>query len=123
MKATIKNQILDYLQWSNDEYEQRLFKTIWNWCQHYGKSPSLTQQLLANAVINKWFINEYQKCELQFLKIVEVVPNNTDALRNHYKSCTIQIMMIYPQTLIDEIKNNKAFSSMFLTNIPVYYAN
>ena len=124
MKTTTKNQVLDLLQWSTQEYEDRLFQTIYNWCQHYGKYPSIIQQLLANSQINKWFLQEYHNFELQFLKIADVVPNNTTALQNHYKSCTIQIFQIYPSGLIEDIKRNKDFSNVFIINSgTVYYAN
>jgi hypothetical protein len=125
MKKTIstKNQIMDYLQWSSDEYDQRTFQTIWNWCQQYGEYPSIIQQLLANSNVNKWFLTEYEKCELQFLKVAEVIPNNTEALRAHYKACTAQIMAIYPKPLIDSIARNREFSNTYLTNTPIYYAN
>ena len=125
MNPTTTNQVIDLLQWSSQEYEDRLFQTIFNWCQHHGKYPSMIQQQLANAQINKWFLQEYHKCELQFLKIVDVVPNNTKALQDHYKSCTIQMFQIYPSGLIDEIKKNTEFSkaSFFLNETIVHYAN
>ncbi|WP_329804435.1 hypothetical protein [Flavobacterium facile] len=120
-KTTTKNQVIDYLQWSSEEYEERLFLSILKWCQHYGAYPSIIQQLLANAQINKWFLNEYNKAELQFLKITEVVPNNTEVLRGHYKACTAQVMAIYPAPLINSIKRNREFSNAILDT--VYYAN
>lgn len=121
--VSTKNQVMDCLQWSSDEYDQRLFQTIWNWCHIYGKYPSIIQQLLANSQVNKWFLTEYEKCEFQFLKVAEVVPNKVEPLRDHYKACTVQIMAIYPQPLIDSITRNKEFSNIFLTNTPIYYAN
>lgn len=123
MNPTTKNQVLDLLQWSAQEYEERLFQTIYNWCQEYGKYPSIIQQLLANAQINKWFLREYHKCELQFLNIANVIPNNTNALRNHYKSCTIQIFTIYPAALMVDIETNKEFINQPQANYPVLYGN
>lgn len=123
MNPTTKNQVLDLLQWSTQEYEDRLFQTIYNWCQQHGKYPSIIQRLLANAQVNKWFLNEYHKCELEFLKIAEVVPNKTDALQNHYKSCTIQIFQVFPSALIESIKSNGDFSKILIMNLPPYYAN
>ena len=123
-KVSTKNQIMDYLQWSSDEYEDRVFLSIFNWCQQYGGYPSVVQQLLANAQINRWFMMEYQKCEFQFLKIVGIVPiNHTEQLRGHYKACTSQVMAVFPKPLIDGIKRNREFSNQLATNLPVYYAN
>ncbi len=125
MKKSIstKNQIIDTLQWSSEDYEKRVFQTMWNWCQIYGKYPSVIQQLLANSKINKWFLQEFEKCELEFLKLSEVVPNKVEPLRDHYKACTSQIMGIYPRALIEGITKNKEFSNTFLTNTIAYYAN
>lgn len=123
MKTTTQNQIQDYLQWSSEDYEDRLLLTIMKWCQHYGYFPSIVQQLLANAQVNKWFMMEYQKCELQFLKIVEVIPPKPDQLQAHYKACTAQIMIKHPKALIENIKRNKDFSNLLVTHTPVYYFN
>ena len=123
MKATTQNQIQDYLQWSSEEYKDRLLLSIMKWCQHYGGYPSVVQQLLANAQVNKWFMNEYHKCELQFLKIVNVIPPQPDQLQAHYKACTARVMAIYPKALVESIKKNKDFSNLIVTHTPVYYAN
>jgi len=124
MKKSVstKNQVMDCLQWPSEEYDQRLFETIWNWCHIYGKYPSIIQQLLANSQVNKWFLTEYEKCEIQFLKVADVVPNRVEPLRAHYKACTAQIMAIYPQALIDDIKRNRNFTTIIIDNT-IYYAN
>lgn len=123
MKTTTQNQIQDYLQWSTEEYEDRLILSIMVWCQHHGQYPSIVQQLLANSGLNKWFMMEYQKCELQFLKIVAVIPPQPDQLLSHYKACTAQMMIKRPKALLEKIKRNKEFSNLLLTHTPVYYAN
>lgn len=120
---TTKNQIIDILQWTSEEYEERLFMSIWNWCQLHGKYPSIIQQLLANAKVNKWFMTEYIKSEIQFIKIADQLPNNTKQLEAHYKACTAQIMSLYPKPLIDSIYRNRDFSNLLITNTPIYYAN
>ena len=121
-KTTTKNQVMDSLQWSSEEYESRVFQSYWTWCHTYGNYPSRIQQLLANSAVNKWFLIEYQKCEEQYLKIAEVVPNHIEGLRGHYKGCTAHIMTIYNQPLLDAVKKNKAFSAMLLEHT-IYYAN
>lgn len=123
MKTTTQNQIQDHLQWSTEEYEDRLILSIMTWCQHYGQYPSIVQQLLANSGFNKWFMREYHKCELQFLKIVDVIPPKPDQLQAHYKACTAQMMIKYPIPIMEKIKRNKDFSNLLVTNTPIYYAN
>jgi hypothetical protein len=118
-----KNQVIDALQWSTQEYEDRLFLSMWNWCQHYGQYPSVIQQLLANSQVNKWFLSEHEKCELQFLKITGVVAQKPEILAAHYKACTAQMMALFPKSLLDAVRRNKEFSNILITNTPVYYAN
>lgn len=124
MKATTKNQVIDILQWTSEKYEDELFTSMWNWCARHGGYPSVIQQLMANASINRWFICEFSKCENQFLKIAAVVPsNNTKQLETHYKTCTEEIQKKFNLPLIESVKRNKDFSNIFVTNTPVYYAN
>ena len=122
-KTTTHNQVIDYLQWTTDEYEQRIFQAMYNWCQIHGKWPSIIQQYLANAAINKWFLAEYSKCEQDFIKIAEHLPNNPRQLEAHYKACTADIGAKYCKPLMKNIKRNKDFSNLFLDNAPVYYSN
>lgn len=123
MKATCKNQIIDLLQWSTVEYEERVFQAYWNWCINYGQYQSIIQQMLAHRGINKWFLEEYIKLELQFLAIAEVVPNQTSKLESHYKSCTAEIMAIYPKPLIDAIKKNLDFIKISPQNSLIIHSN
>jgi hypothetical protein len=119
----MKDQIIDYLQWTSTEYEDRFFLNFWTWCQKHGLYPSVIQQLLANAKINKWFMCEYIKCEIQFAKIAAQIPNNTKQLELHYQACTDEILAIYPKPIIDLIGRNRDFSNVIIINTPVYYAN
>ena len=121
--TTTKNQIIDYLQWSSDEYDDRVFTAYWNWCQHYGHYESIIQQMLAHAGINKWFISEYAKLENNFLQVVNVVPNRTKTLQAHYKACTAEIMGIYPKPLINAIKKNTDFIKSNHQTDTIFYAN
>lgn len=122
MKPTIKNQVIDSLQWSSDEYDKRFFDTFWHWCWNHGKYPSVSQQLLANSVINKWFIIEFQKKEIEFLNLTNAIsPNKLELLRTNYKVLTAEVIGIYPSALMQDHKRNKGFSNSL--NNTVYYAN
>lgn len=123
MKATTQNQVIDYLQWTTDQYEERLFLAMYMWCQVQTQYPSVIQQLLANAAINRWFIHEYSKCEANFIKIAEVMPNNVKQLEGHYKACTSHMQTIYPAPLVDQATRNRDFSNQYLINAPVFYSN
>lgn len=123
MKATTKHQVMEYLQWSSEEYEQLVFKMYHNWCIKHGVSQSVIQQLMANASINKWFMNEFEKCEQNFIATTDVLPNRVELWRETYKACIIQIIVIYPKPLLDRIKPNPDFITMILTNTPLFYSN
>lgn len=116
----IKNQIMDTLQWSSEEYDDRLFQSYFNYCVSYGSYPANIQQLLANSKLNKWFLKEYAKAEVQFLKIAEVVPpTKVDFLRGQYKACTAEVMKLYSKPLID-VRRNKAFSSVLFDRLVTF---
>ena len=122
-KVTTKNQVMDYLQWSSEEYEERVLQQYWAWCINYGQYHSIIQQLLANRAVNKWFLMEFNKLEIHFLNIVNVVPQKTEPLRNHYKACTSEIMGIYQKPLIEAIKKNIDFIKINTQTNTIYYAN
>jgi len=116
----VKNQIMDLLQWSSDEYDKRLFQSYYNYCIYHGSYPSIIQQLFSNSKLNKWFLHEYEKAEQKFLKIAEVVPNsNIEFLRGQYKSCTADVIKLYSSTLMT-YKKNKDFSNIFFDQIVTF---
>lgn len=123
MKATIQNQVIDYLQWSSQEYEDRIFLSMCKWCELHGQYPSVIQQLLANAAVNRWFLREYAKREANFLKMAETEPNNPSNLRTLYKVCTSTIQTVYCDALMAGIKRNRDFSNQLYNDAPVYYSN
>lgn len=120
----MKNQILDLLQWSTKDYEDYFFRCYWNWCIQHGEYPSIIQQYLANPSINRWFMREFSKKETDFIKIADVLGNKrAEKLEVHFRACTQEVIAIYPQGLMDEIKRNRSFSNIIITNTPVYYSN
>lgn len=122
---------MDLLQWSSEKYEDRVFTAYWNWCKNNAKFPlsnstliSIEQQLLANASINKWFMNEYTKCEKLFLVIADKVGSqNIDQLEEHYKICTADIFRYYPKILMQGLINNQNFERNFFENSPSVISN
>lgn len=119
-----RNIIIDYLQLTSEEYDQRLFQSYWNWCQLHGKVSFHTQQLLANAGLSKWWYAEYSKLETQFCNAVPFLPKRKDILEHHFYGFTIQINTIYPKALIASIKmNSKKEEILIIKNLPNYYAN
>lgn len=114
---------MDILQWSSDEYEQRVFSTYWNWCSKQTPYPSMVQQLLANSAINKWWDHNFANFETEFLTIAEnTAKTNVQVLRQFYEATTGQIMVYFPSALIDDIKRNRDFSNSYIPNT-IYHAN
>lgn len=115
-----KHQVMDALQWSSEEYDDRLFQSYFNYCVSYGMYPANIQQLLANSKLNKWFLIEYQKAEHQFLKITDVVPpTKVEFLRGQYKACTADVMKLYSKPLL-EVNRNKDFSKILFDKLVTF---
>jgi hypothetical protein len=119
-----KSKIMNYLQISSQEYEDRLFHTFWNWCNKYGKNTKHSQQLLANYSVSKWWILEYNKLEDKFLEALFCFPLNRDNLEYHFNGFTIQIYTIYPKALIEAVRVSIQKEEINIINkLPTYYAN
>lgn len=116
-----KNQILDTLQWSSDYYDARYFQSYFNYCTIHGKYPSKIQQLMANSKVSRWFAMEYEKAEQLLLKIAEAIPpTKVEFLRGQYKALTAEIMGLYPKPLIENIKRNREFSTVYFDKIVTF---
>jgi hypothetical protein len=120
----MKKYIKEYLQLSEQEYEDKIFMYYWNWCYKYGGTESKTQELLANSAVNKWWLFEFQKLEKKFFESLEHLPKTTQALQNCYRANIVHIFTIYPKALIDGINpNNQIFKQNLITNTESVYAN
>jgi hypothetical protein len=99
----IINQLLGK---TSEAYETLRFQIFFNWCCHYGRTPSRTQSLLANSNVSRWFNTEYHKLELKFL--AEVDPCCTiEAIQAHYNEVTSYILHFYPRPEVMTIKKIK----------------
>lgn len=120
----MKNQIMDYLQYSSEVYDDKKFLLFWAWCQKYGQTPSHTQQLLSNTQVFNWWNLEYTKLENQFLSVIEQLPKRMDLIQHHFYGFTVQIFSIFPKPLMDAIaKNVEKQEINLIKKIPNYHAN
>ncbi|WP_294958758.1 hypothetical protein [uncultured Flavobacterium sp.] len=118
------NKIIDYLQLTSEEYDERVFEIFWSWCFKYGKSSNHSQQLLANSPISNWWIKEYVKLESKFLEAVPHLPLHKNSLEYHFYGFVGEMSTIYPKALIDAIsKNIQKEDSRITKQLPKYYAN
>ena len=107
MKTTA-NQILDTLQYTSFQYEKEYLEWYERWCADQSKGDfSMYVQTFQNRSVSKWFATEFEKLEQRFLKISEVIPNNTLQLRMHYRITITEIFGISPKALLEEIKTNQ----------------
>lgn len=115
----MKKAIIDYLQITTEEYNELIFQYYWNWCFKYASTPNITQQLLANALVNKWFMIELHKVELQFMKTAQNLPNKKHVLEPVFYGLLVQVFNIYPKPLIEGLKKNSEYKTQ-IKNYVVY---
>jgi hypothetical protein len=123
MTTHTKNKIMDYLQWSHDEYEGFVFLTYWLWCKEHGKFESMIQQLVANAQVNAWFLTEYAKREAKCIMALEATNYTLAEMTTIYKVSMNLLLNIYPSALMEDIKRNRDFSNAIMNSKLAYYAN
>ena len=112
MNTTTKNKVIDFLQWTSDQYEERYMLQYFNWCRLHGVQPSIVQDLLANAKINNYFNRQMAIAESNFIKIAFALPHLTiKELEGKYYACTADVSGKYP-TIIKEFKNNLIHKEM-----------
>lgn len=117
----IKNQVMDYLMWSSARYQSHVFKAFFYWCELHGKEASVTQQLLTNKAINQWFLTEYQKQEIAFIKALPGLPSNALVRKDIYLYFTGKIVGLCPVALVKGIKTNQLFATQgFFKGITIY---
>lgn len=120
----MKNQIIDYLQITSEEYDKQLFEYFFDWCKKFGVSPSHIQQLLANTHVSNWFMREFSKYEKHFCDAVPTLPKKAEYLKYHYYGFIGQVFLVYPKPLIDAIKNAEIqIQVKLLTDYSHYHAN
>ncbi|MBS7234237.1 hypothetical protein KHA90_24885 [Flavobacterium psychroterrae] len=105
MKTTIQK-----LEITAQEYESLIWNFYSKWCQSVSIGTIEYQQVLANAAINRWFLLEYQKCEIEFHILTDrYVDSNVTAkdMEKCYKDCTFSIFNIRPMALLSQITKPK----------------
>lgn len=118
------NKIIDYLQLTSEEYDERVFEIFWSWCLKYGRNSNHSQQLLSNSSISQWWIKEYDKLQQNFLDAIPHLPLHKNSLEYHFYGFVSEMSTIYPKALIDAIsKNIQKEDSKISKQLPKYYAN
>ena len=117
----MKEPIHKLIGYTEDEYNDLVFKIMLAWADLYAKSSmSRMQTLLANRQVNNWFHSEFRK-------LIALFRTDLAEAESRYKTTTkdrrrlfvvtaTKMYDIYPKALIKELKtsaisNNKKFSN------------
>ena len=98
----MKEEILKLLNTDASTYEMRLFCTYMDWCTKHCKSDIEMQRFLTSPALFNWWLEEYNKLEQSFLKIVEPYKHNATVsdLERIYMSEIVQIFNRFCRPLV-----------------------
>lgn len=101
---TINNK----LKMTPEEYELLIFGAYARWCESVTINNQEFQKVLANSAINKWYMMEYAKCEIEF-NLLTARYDDTDTIvandfKRCYAECTYRMFNIRPMALLTAIK-------------------
>lgn len=114
---------LEKLNIDNNQYEEMIFSLYARWCESVTINNTQFQIILANAMVNKWFLIELKKCEAEFKFLTDRYINSptvtyTDFL-NCYKNTTYRLFSIRPTALLEILKQSNSLS-LLSHGIPVF---
>ncbi|WP_264520359.1 hypothetical protein [Flavobacterium sp. N1994] len=117
----MKNKVIAILAISSEEYDEGIFQTYWSWCKKFATSENNCQSLLANAAINRWFMQQYAQYEKNFVDIVDHFPKKPNDLHYLYRSETVEIYKRFPTAIIGTTKKlNPEFETIINPQFKVY---
>ncbi|AMA49435.1 hypothetical protein [Flavobacterium covae] len=104
-------KVIELLDLSTPDYETLLFETYFNWCTDFCSNyQDDLQSLVANRALNKYFLQEYNKLEEEFLQLASRYENNINITSVHYRElyadCTVKIFNRFSKVLIKKAKQN-----------------
>lgn len=101
-------QIIEKLGIEKENYEYMIFCFYARWCEGVTSNTRNYQEVLANSAINRWFLIELSKLEVEFIIISNKYPNaDPKDLQALYSDCTFDIFKIKPIALLNEIVSKK----------------
>lgn len=109
------NKILEYLEVTQEEYENMYLGAYMRWCESVCLAPSEFQNVLANASISKYYNTELAKCEAEFVKLFSRYENSETVsakdAKNLYCDCTFKMFNIRPMVLLSTAKKIKVYAN------------
>jgi hypothetical protein len=118
MSRATKNNIHEHLGLTFKEYDTQYFERYSNWCESVVLTLLEYQKVLANSQISKWYNREFEKCEQEFLTIINDYPNaTTESKKQCYDRCAVRLFSIFPKVLIDEAKKRQPVKERAMTMV------
>lgn len=115
------------LKMSNEEYELLIFGAYARWCESVTINTHEFQKVLANSAINKWFMLEYAKCELDFEQLTKRYEENDTIIAEDFKrcyaECTYRMFNIRPMVLLNEIKKTTNGNGLKVAGVKIHSLN
>ena len=112
------------LKMTPEEYEDLVFGAYARWCDSVTINNHEFQKALANSSINKWFMMEYAKCEIEFKQLtVRYEENDTiiaEDFKRCYDQCTCRMFNIRPMVLLNEIKKTTNGNVMKVAGVKIH---
>lgn len=112
MKIKSKNETpQDFLmsQLEICETKEDLIMAFWfYWVDNVVTKSDEFQMVLASALVNRWFITELRKGELEFRNLMLKFPDTDGKERDwQYCKCISKLMSRFPKALIESAKSRK----------------
>lgn len=118
--TTLAKLNLDQIQ-----YEEMIFGLYARWCESVTINHKQFQTVLANAMVNKWFILELLKCEEEFHNLTDRYVGSPTVsskdLQNCYNKTTYRLFSIKPAALLEDLKCSGS-KSFRINGVPVFTA-
>ncbi|MBP4139656.1 hypothetical protein [Flavobacterium geliluteum] len=105
MKTTIQKLAI-----TPEQLESLIWNIYQNWCESVSITTIELQQILANAAINRWFLLELQKCEIEFHTLTDRYSDSNVTekdMEKCYKDCALKLFNIRPMALLNQITRSK----------------
>lgn len=119
-----KTTINQKLKMSTEEYELLIFGAYARWCESVTINAHEFQKVLANSSINKWFMTEYGKCEIDFEQLTARYSQNDTIIAEDFKrcyaECTSRMFNIRPMVLLNEIKKTSTGSGLKVNGVKIH---
>ncbi len=113
------------LNLDQNQYEEMIFGLYARWCESVTINHKQFQTVLANAMVNKWFILELLKCEEEFHNLTDRYVGSPTVsskdLQNCYNETTYRLFSIKPTALLEGLKCSSS-KNIRSNGVPVFTA-